>query len=563
MIDWQSPTDPRQALFALQSATVAFANAQADSDQTLHLALDHLIEVTGADAGAIAVPDPDGSGRPVFLSERFLDEAGPISRTVLQSALAHPDSGAIVTEPPASQSVYASNITSILCTPVNRAGKTLAAVYLDRRDKPPFDDVARSLAVSFASVLALSLDLLRRVEQTEKQAEEARAVAAHTHGFWHLGTVSTHNRSYAECLQRAERVAPSDITLLVLGETGSGKEHLARSVHACSHRKDRTFLAVNCAAIPDTLLESELFGHERGAFTGAVGTRRGKLELADGGTLFLDEIGDLPLSMQPKLLRVLEDKRIVRLGSSEEKTLDVRIIAATHQNLGLAVQEGRFREDLFYRLSVVELRLPPLRERLEDIPKLAESFLELENERSGRRLRWDAAALRRLGKHYWPGNVRELRNAVEKLCVLAEGPAISVTDVESFAFSSAPPGPVMSARPMSSDLVGRRLEEAERQIRELRDAVESLRSGRTTVAGAEPMASSAEDGIAGGAEDGSGNGVPGQTYHDQMEEASRVIVRRALEQSGSITAAARLLGLSRQNLSIKCKQLGLTRHSAP
>jgi sigma-54 dependent transcriptional regulator, flagellar regulatory protein len=547
MLDWHTPTDPKQALLALESATVAFANADADSERTLGIALDHLIDVTGADAGAIAVPDPQ-DGKPEFLAERFLDEAGPVSRTVLESALADRDAKTIVTEPPASASVFASNITSILCTPVRRSGKTLAAVYLDRRDKPPFDEVARSLAVSFASVLALSLDLLRRVEATEKEAEEARAVAAHTHGYWHLGAVRTNNRSFAECLQLAERVARSDVTLLILGETGSGKEHLARCVHAASERRDAPFLPVNCAAIPETLLEAELFGHERGAFTGAIGTRRGKFELADGGTLFLDEIGDLPLAMQPKLLRVLEDKKVARLGGTGEKTLDVRIIAATHHNLAVAVREGRFREDLFYRLSVVELKLPPLRERLEDIPQMAEAFLGLETERTGRRLRWDPAGLRRLSKHPWPGNVRELRNAVEKLSVLVEGPSITAGDVESFALQAAAgmtqPRPATSGEPPS-----RRLDEAERQIRELQAAMEELRALVGAASPAELPEASEPAPVAMG----------GRSYHEQMEEASRQVVLRALEEAGSITGAARLLGLSRQNLSIKCKQLGLAR----
>jgi transcriptional regulator with GAF, ATPase, and Fis domain len=557
----QSPilTDPAQALVVLREATAAFADAQVDSDERLRLALDHLIEVTDADAGAVAVPGAHGKA-PVLIAERFLDDVGPLSMTVLQSTLAAGGPGASITDPPASASVVASSITSILCTPVRRRGQTLAAVYLDRRDKAPFDEVARSLAMCFASMLALSLELTRHAERTEERAEEARAIAEHLGGFWRFGAIATHNKSFAGCLHLAERAAASDAMLLILGETGAGKEHIARCVHAESARRDGPFVAINCAAVPETLLESELFGHEKGAFTGAHATRRGKFELADGGTLFLDEIGDMPLAMQPKILRVLEDKRVTRVGGSGERQVDVRIIVATHKELAHEVEAGNFREDLYYRLNVVTVRIPPLRERQEDIPHLARTFLELETARAGRKLHWDEGALRRLSQHEWPGNVRELRNAIEKLCVLVEGPKITLAEVEQHLFKKRAPMPLPAGRGTGKGASGlrRRVLRHERELQQMRSELDELRA-LFSGAGAPARAAAGADGPETGGEEAEAGPAEAGSYRAQMEEASREIIRRALQLSGSISGAARQLGLSRQNLSVRCKRLGLSR----
>jgi transcriptional regulator with GAF, ATPase, and Fis domain len=536
-------TDPNEALSALEHATMAFADAEIGSDETIQLGLRHLMEVTGADAGAVAVPDEDGE--PVLLAQRALASAGPLSRTALAATLQEAAPQATITEPPMSSSVLAARITSILCTPVRRQGKTLAAVYLDRRGKPPFDEVARRLAVCFASVLALVMDLTSRMEKVEEQAEEARAVAAMAGGFFRFGAIATHNRAFAECLRQVERVAASDVTLLLLGETGAGKEHIARCVHAASARRGGPFITINCAAIPDTLLESELFGHEKGAFTGAVQARRGKFELAHGGTLFLDEIGELPLSMQPKLLRVLEDRRVSRLGGSADHVADVRILAATNRDLAQEVQAGRFREDLFYRLNIVEVVLPPLRERVEDIPVLARQFLELACRQAGRELVWDEAGLRRLSRHTWPGNVRELRNVVEKLSVLAPGPRLGEKDVDAHLLRARPAEALAAAG--TDEQLRRRIEEAERMVQELKSSFEASRgpaqAGRPVVS-AQAVEAEAEDGD--------------RPFHELMDDAARRILGQAIQKAGSISAAARQLGLSRQHLSRKCKGLGLS-----
>jgi len=231
-------------------------------------------------------------------------------------------------------------------------------------------------------------------------------------------------------LATATRVAASDVSVLVLGETGVGKERLARAMHAASPRANGPFVAVNCGAIPEGLLESELFGHERGAFTGAVRVHRGHFELAHGGTFFLDEVGDLPLQLQVKLLRVLQDHQVQRVGAERSAAVDVRVIAATSQNLDRAMADKRFRQDLFYRLGVVTLVLPPLRARREDIPALADAFRAQVAARLGRpHVAMSDEALDVLLAHDWPGNVRELASVIERAVVLGAGDVIEAADL--------------------------------------------------------------------------------------------------------------------------------------
>ncbi len=223
-----------------------------------------------------------------------------------------------------------------------------------------------------------------------------------------------------------QKVAPTDSTVLVLGESGTGKELVARAVHDQSLRKNGPLISVNCAAIPETLIESELFGHEKGAFTGANANRKGLVEAADGGTLFLDEIGELPLEAQARLLRLLQEKEVRRVGSVQSKTVDVRLVAATHRNLKILAKEGRFREDLYYRLHVVELKLPPLRERGKDVEKLATEMLNRTTRRMAKHeMHFSVEALKAVNQYHWPGNVRELENAIERAVILCDGDIIA------------------------------------------------------------------------------------------------------------------------------------------
>lgn len=237
------------------------------------------------------------------------------------------------------------------------------------------------------------------------------------------------SRSIVEVRKLIEQVAASEATVLILGESGTGKEVVARNLHYHSPRRDKPFVPINCGAIPGDLLESELFGHEKGAFTGAISARRGRFEMAEGGTLFLDEIGDMPMSMQVKLLRVLQEKTFERIGGNKVITADVRVIAATHQNLEELIKEGKFREDLFYRLNVFPIDMPPLRERIEDVPLLVNELIaRMEHEKRGS-VRFTPAAMIALCQYRWPGNVRELSNLLERMVIMYPYGVVDVGDL--------------------------------------------------------------------------------------------------------------------------------------
>jgi DNA-binding NtrC family response regulator len=236
----------------------------------------------------------------------------------------------------------------------------------------------------------------------------------------------------------ADRVAPTDSTVLILGESGTGKDLLAQEIHARSQRDGKPFVAVNCAALPETLIESELFGYERGAFTGAAQQKKGRFEQAHSGTLFLDEIGDMNPVTQSKVLRALENRTIERLGGTQSTPVDVRVVSATHRNLPLAIRDGKFREDLFYRLRVVTIELPPLRTHKEDIPVLVESFLRLHGARLNRNVHLTKEALAAMERYDWPGNIRELKNAVERGIVLARGEELGIDDLPEEVVKGTP-----------------------------------------------------------------------------------------------------------------------------
>jgi len=289
------------------------------------------------------------------------------------------------------------------------------------------------------------------------------------------------SRGMIEVLEVVERAAEFKATVLLLGESGTGKEVLARAIHAQSPRRAEAFVAVNCAAIPETLLESELFGHARGAFTGADRARRGLFSEADAGTLFLDEIGELPLALQAKLLRVLQDEEIRPVGESKPRRVDVRVIAATARDLEAEVAAGRFREDLFYRLDVVRVAVPPLRERREDIPLLVDHFLARARATLGKPVRGvDDAALGRLVAYDWPGNVRELENVLERAVILARGDRLTLADLPAGVAAAAAGAPEPSAR-APEDLSLRRARRA-LETRLIAQALEATGGNRTHAA---------------------------------------------------------------------------------
>ncbi|MCB9919334.1 MAG: sigma-54-dependent Fis family transcriptional regulator [Planctomycetes bacterium] len=295
---------------------------------------------------------------------------------------------------------------------VERAVRAMRAGAYDFVEKP-FD--TGLLEQSMQRALERSR-LVRSVEATRAETAMTKLVAE--------------SKPMHDLLDTARKVAESNSSVLILGESGTGKELLARFLHEHSHRADAPFVPIHCAALSESLLESELFGHEKGAFTGAVARKKGRLEIAHGGTVFLDEIGDLPESFQVKLLRVLQERSFERVGGTTELRVDVRILAATHRDLEQRIREGAFREDLYYRLNVISLTLPPLRDRPGDVVALARSFVELLAKDLGRvEPELDDDAIDALCKHSWPGNVRELRNAIERALVLGDGVSITTDDL--------------------------------------------------------------------------------------------------------------------------------------
>jgi formate hydrogenlyase transcriptional activator len=342
-------------------------------------------------------------------------------------------------------------------------------------------------------------------------------------------------------LQQVELVSPTDSTVLIQGETGTGKELIARGIHKLSSRSGRPFVKLNCAAIPFDLLESELFGHERGAFTGAIAQRVGRFELADQGTLFLDEVGDIPLGLQPKLLRVLQEQEFEPLGSTRTKKVDVRLVAATHRNLETMMASDQFRSDLYYRLNVFPVRIPPLRERPKDIPLLVRYFTDKYARRMGKQIETiPAGALRKLMGWHWPGNVRELENLVERAVILTSSDELAISAAISLSEQTSH-ATVAPARIGNWD-------EQERTLRILSDLVEQAAvptSGNTL-----PVA------VPGLTDTGTA-GVPAEVRNlDEQDTIVRVLEETKGRVGGANGAAARL-GLKRTTLIARMKKLGI------
>jgi len=320
---------------------------------------------------------------------------------------------------------------SFIGVPVSLKGEVVGVLTVDRLFGPAvsFEEDVRFLSV-LATLIAQFLSLYRAIRRERAQlVEENRTLKAELHGRYSRHYIIGHSKPMQEVFWTIEKVAPSNATVLMTGESGTGKELVAIAIHNASRRKNKPFIKVNCAALPENLLESELFGHEKGAFTDAVVAKAGRFELADSGTLFLDEIGELPLSLQAKILRVLQEKHFERLGGTRTLSVDVRILAATNVDLEKAVQQGVFRSDLYYRLNVVPINLPPLRNRKEDIPLLLDHFLQASNTRNDKKIRMSREFLDFLIEYPWPGNVRELQNLVERLVILSEDDILTVGDL--------------------------------------------------------------------------------------------------------------------------------------
>jgi Nif-specific regulatory protein len=334
-------------------------------------------------------------------------------------------------------SLAAAGRQSVLCVPLLASERSLGVLYLATQNlAQPFDETHLETMTGVAAVAGLSLANALDLQRMRTQATLLRAALEQDRPM--IGESPAMKKIY----DIIARVAPAETTVLLLGESGTGKEIAARAVHRNGRRAEKAFVAVNCATLGDNLLESELFGHEKGAFTGAIGLKKGLLETADGGTVFLDEVAELPLTVQAKMLRVLQEREFSRLGSTRPIKVNVRLIAATNKDLRAAIAASSFREDLWHRLNVVALRMPPLRERREDIPLLANFFLARSSQRCERRvLGISAEARESLQLYDWPGNVRELENAIERAVVLGSDSEIQMSDLPETVWESAPAVP--------------------------------------------------------------------------------------------------------------------------
>jgi transcriptional regulator with GAF, ATPase, and Fis domain len=396
--------------------------------------LEVLFEIVPADYGAIVLTgDEPGEFREAFGCSRLSGTSRPvaISRTAIQQAIR--ERAAILCnnieeneELRKARSIETSGIQSILVVPMAVSGNVVGALYLASLSPQvsPFEQRDLELLTAVAALVAAPLENARRMAWLES---ENRRLVFESDLDSDLVGESPRMREVYQCIRKA---APSDSTVLILGESGTGKELAARAMHRNSPRAERPFIAVNCAALTETLLEAELFGHEKGAFTGAIALKRGKVEEAHGGTLFLDEIGEMGLSLQPKLLRVLQQREFERVGGNRPIRVNFRLVAATNRNLEEAVLARLFRQDLFYRLNVVTLRMPPLRERREDIPMLASYFVKKYAGKCKRRVGGLTQSARSLLEAYdWPGNVRELENSIERAVVMGSGELILPEDL--------------------------------------------------------------------------------------------------------------------------------------
>ena len=318
--------------------------------------------------------------------------------------------------------------SSILAVPMRNKDQCAGVIeILNKNNHKPFTEEDRQWLEIFANQAVIALQNARAFQRVRSQVERLSDQVRSETGYH---TLVWKSAAFGSQLQLVERAAPTDSTVLILGESGVGKELVAEQIHLQSKRADQPFIRVNCAALPAPLLESELFGHVRGAFTDAVSDRHGRFELADKGTIFLDEIGELPMQLQAKLLRVLQERTFERVGSSTSIAVDVRIVAATNKDITESIQCGEFRSDLFYRLNVVPIHVPPLRERPEDIPELARYFLrrisaDMQKAVEG----FNEQAMHMLLSYHWPGNVRELQNAVERAVVISGGVLITPNDL--------------------------------------------------------------------------------------------------------------------------------------
>ncbi len=435
----------RQAFEALSQVSRLVAS-NLDLTTLVQQILDLAIECLGAERGILFLGgDPGSELVPAVarsISGQELDELEQISRTILQYVLAGRsiESGDALADPLLKDipSISLAQVRTLACVPLIAHGKMRGAIYLDNRPLAyAFPEASRRFLASFADLAAVALENAELHGEVLRENLRLRQRLSSLETFGRIVAVSP---AMLAVLKQASLVAQTEAPVMILGESGTGKELLARAIHEGSPRAQQPFVAHNCAAVPEHLMESLFFGYVRGAYTSAVGDSQGLFRLAHQGVLFLDEVADLDCALQAKLLRVLEDGRIRPLGSDEEVQVDVRLITATSKDLQRAVADGRFREELFFRTNVLEIQVPPLRERSEDIPILVDHFLRKHSPSGDPRVRFSPAALAMLQQHAWPGNVRELENLVRRALALVPGPVAGSSDVEKLFTRPIPRG---------------------------------------------------------------------------------------------------------------------------
>ena len=426
--------------------------AASDFSRLVDELIDALLDVTDADKGFLILLEGDhmevkaarNLGRETIenavsrVSDSIVQRVAATGRPVVVADALHDEQWS------SSSSVVNLKLCSVMCAPLMRDGVPFGVIYLGNDSVVSlFDEKDLDVLTVFASQASLLVQNARLLEGLRRENEALR-LAAEQNRF---GEIIGAGVAMREVYRRIEKVAATDVSVLLAGETGTGKDLVARELHRRSHRAKGPFIAVNCGAIPESLLESELFGHVRGAFTGAVATRDGKFQAASGGTLFLDEIGDMPLALQVKLLRALQERVVTRVGDHRAEPVDIRVIAATNKVLEDEIRSGRFREDLYYRLNVVSIALPALRDRGEDIVVIARFFLQKYAREYGSRAHGFApAALAAIRKYPWPGNIRELENRVKKAVVLADGAIVGPEDLDLGPEALAPVVPLAEAK---------------------------------------------------------------------------------------------------------------------
>jgi Nif-specific regulatory protein len=423
------------ALSAL-SRISAIINTMRELDPLLEKIMDIAVETMGAERGFLLLNNEHGelAARTARnISAENIQNITDISNSVVRGVLQHGDA-VISYDAQAdeqlrhSESVILNRIQSVACVPLAIRQKTIGVIYLDSiQQRSGFTEASAPFLNAFANQAAIAIENAQLYEALREENRRLRQQAAESSAFEGIIGQSPKMKHVFDMMNS---VLDSDVTVLIQGESGTGKELVARALHYSGSRRDKPFIALFCGSLPETLLESELFGHKKGAFTGAIADKKGLFESAHGGTFFLDEIGDLSPNIQTQLLRVLQEGEIKRVGENQVRKVDVRIIAATNKNLAEAVKSGAFREDLYYRLNVINLFLPPLRQRAKDVPLLAHHFLRKYAAKNRKEIAgFLPEALDLLTGYSWPGNVRELENTVERAVVLAKETYISTMDL--------------------------------------------------------------------------------------------------------------------------------------